>query len=252
MIERGISMTEKIPALFHITHYKAGSQWIYMILQDIFPSNKIIKPEPLVAHVINADKLEEDFVYPTTYLDSDNFFNLELPENYKYFIVFRDLRDTLISMYFSVLKSHREDGMKEVALGRINLQEKSFDEGMLWLMEEMFPINAEIQKSWIEKGVDFIRYEDLLENDVEILTDTLINKLVLPIEKATIKRAVVRNCFRNLSQGRNTGEEDKSSHFRKGTKGDWENHFTDEIKVKFKELYGQILIDSKYEKDYSW
>lgn len=43
-----------------------------------------------------------------------------------------------------------------------------------------------------------------------------------------------------------------SSTFRKGTIGDWRNHFTEEHKKAFKEVAGVELIKLGYEKDYDW
>jgi lipopolysaccharide transport system ATP-binding protein len=59
------------------------------------------------------------------------------------------------------------------------------------------------------------------------------------------------NSFKNRA-GRKPGEEDVTSHYRKGVSGDWQNHFTDNIKAAFKEKFGQILIDTGYEKDMNW
>jgi len=44
----------------------------------------------------------------------------------------------------------------------------------------------------------------------------------------------------------------ESSTFRKGTIGDWRNHFTEEHKKVFKEVAGAELIKLGYEKDYDW
>ena len=43
-----------------------------------------------------------------------------------------------------------------------------------------------------------------------------------------------------------------SSTFRKGTIGDWRNHFTEEHKAAFKEVAEAELIKLGYEKDYDW
>lgn len=44
----------------------------------------------------------------------------------------------------------------------------------------------------------------------------------------------------------------KSATFRKGSIGDWRNHFTEEHKRVFKELAGDLLIDLGYERDNDW
>ena len=51
---------------------------------------------------------------------------------------------------------------------------------------------------------------------------------------------------------RKQGDEDVTSHFRKGRPGDWINHFTDDHKALFKELYPEILIGLGYESSNYW
>ena len=58
--------------------------------------------------------------------------------------------------------------------------------------------------------------------------------------------------FKNLAGGRKQGQENTNSHYRKGKRGDWQNHFNDKHKAVFKEKYGDLLIKLGYEKDYNW
>ena len=44
----------------------------------------------------------------------------------------------------------------------------------------------------------------------------------------------------------------KSTTFRRGVVGDWQNHFAEEHKTAFKEIAGQVLIDLGYEQDLDW
>ena len=62
---------------------------------------------------------------------------------------------------------------------------------------------------------------------------------------------VKRHCFR-LRTFLRFGRENVNSHFRKGVAGDWRNHFDDELKTRFKILYGDALIAAGYEKDLNW
>jgi len=52
--------------------------------------------------------------------------------------------------------------------------------------------------------------------------------------------------------GRKLGEEDITSHGRKGTPGDWKNHFTPALRRQFGEKFGDLLIATGYEKDLAW
>lgn len=244
-----IDSIQQNPTLFHITNYKAGSQWIYGILRDLFDNNKIIKPLPKVNHILNSG-LKDGYIYPTVYLDYDKFQKLKLPKNYKYLIIFRDLRDVLVSLYFSLLKSHPEVS-DTINKRRSKLKSMSFEDGILHLMETSLLTNATIQSSWAREH-SFIKYEDLLSNDFELLRFELIDKLKFNIDEKRLENAIKNNRFDQLTNGRKQGNEDQTSHYRKGIKGDWKNYFTPKIKDKFKELYGEHLILMNYEENLNW
>lgn len=63
---------------------------------------------------------------------------------------------------------------------------------------------------------------------------------------------VYENRFAKLAEGRGQGQEDVRSHYRKGTPGDWRNHFKEQHKDYFKEHYGDLLIKLGYEEDENW
>lgn len=84
---------------------------------------------------------------------------------------------------------------------------------------------------------------------------TLANQLKLPYRKVTagqLKRVLEMHRFEKLAKGRKKGQEDTSSHYRKGKAGDWQNHFTPPVKEAFKQAYGDLLIKFGYENDHNW
>jgi hypothetical protein len=72
----------------------------------------------------------------------------------------------------------------------------------------------------------------------------------LPVEK--LLAIIWRNEFANKSGGRRPGQEDKANHYRKGSPGDWRNHFRDEHIQHFKERYNPLLLKLGYESDPNW
>src|SRR5690348_1962232 len=86
------------PTIFHVTHWKAGSQWLHRILRDIAPQilEKQFLIEPIVAGTI----------YPTVYVTKEQFESVPLPTGSRKFVVIRDLREALVSAYFSIRYSH--------------------------------------------------------------------------------------------------------------------------------------------------
>lgn len=65
-------------------------------------------------------------------------------------------------------------------------------------------------------------------------------------------KAVNDRSFDKLSGGRKVGQENLNSHYRKGTPGDWKQHFTEYHKEIFKEKYNHILTKLNYESDDKW
>jgi hypothetical protein len=72
----------------------------------------------------------------------------------------------------------------------------------------------------------------------------------LPVER--LLGIVWEHDFEHLSGGRQPGEEDPRSHYRKGTPGDWRNHFTAEHVAVFKARYPKLLSQLGYETDDRW
>lgn len=247
---RSIGLAESIqPTIFHVTHWKAGSQWIYKILQDC-ASERIVAPQvdelQFLRHPIEVGK-----VYPTVYVTKQQYDTVQLPANWSRFVVIRDLRDTLISAYFSFKVSHPvlSPLIKD---WREILQSRSKDDGLLYLMAEWLPACARIQASWVEAGEHILRYEDLLEHDLELLEPVLIDECRLPVSREQFRQIVLKNRFASLTNGRNRGREDVSAHERKGIAGDWRNHFSRRVKREFKDRFGQLLIATGYESHMNW
>jgi Wzt C-terminal domain/Sulfotransferase domain len=237
------------PTIFHVTHWKAGSQWIYRILQECVP-HLIVVPE-LGEHQFLYWPLRQGMVYPTVYVTRQQFENVRLPRNWKRFVVIRDLRDTLVSAYFSIKFSHPISEPR-LARWRSKLHSMSVEEGLIYLMDEWLPGCAHIQVSWLEAGERLIRYEDLLEHDLEILEPLLLEEFQLPVSPTRFRNAVLKNRFEKLTGGRRQGDEDISAHERKGVAGDWRNYFTRRISRSFKSRYGGLVVETGYEQDLNW
>lgn len=68
----------------------------------------------------------------------------------------------------------------------------------------------------------------------------------------TLAHILEASRFNRLTGGRSRGEEDVQSHYRKGTPGDWRNHFTPALVDHFKAEWGDLLIQLGYETDHTW
>jgi lipopolysaccharide transport system ATP-binding protein len=243
-----MNWTDSKPTIFHITQYKAGSQWILKILLKC-AGDRIVQPKLWAAQFLK-DPIVSGAVYPAVYVTKRMFERTRKPENSKHFVILRDLRDTAVSGYFSLKLSHPLMGPAEKIRRKLN--SRDLEEGMLWILKNWLPINAKICSSWVKSNEAWIRYEDLLLNDSAILEEIFLKRCLLGVDAAALREAVNSCRFESLSQGRKRGEEDVSSHWRKGVAGDWRNYFTPKIKKIFKRRYGELLIMSGYEKNDQW
>jgi len=237
-----------LPTIFHVTQYKAGSQWIHNLLLKCAPE-RVVKPKLWAKHFTN-DAIIPGAIYPTVYVTKSVFDRRKKPEDYRRFVIFRDLRDTAVSAYFSLQVSHPKVGSIEKI--RRKLSSRTLEAGMLWILRNWLPINAKIGLSWLKSGEPWIKYEDLLENDLPILEDVLRKRCLPELDEKRFAEAVCSCRFESLSEGRKRGEENISAHTRKGIAGDWRNYFTPKIKKEFKRRYGDLLIRSGYEKNGDW
>lgn len=240
-----------LPALIHVTHWKAGSQWVRRILTHCFP-DRVVAPQVNEEHFFGAP-VQEGRIYPTVYATKERFERALLPARWYRFLVFRDLRDTAVSAYFSIRYSHPVTNpvtAREILPWRAYLAEVSLEEGLLWILREWLPKSAEIQYSWLSRGHAFFRYEDLLERDVEIFSQ-ILKEAGWSIPASRLTRIVLANRFEQVT-GRQRGQEDVMDHHRKAQPGDWQNYFSKKVKREFKELYGQLLLMAGYERTTNW
>lgn len=191
-------------------------------------------------------------VYSACYLSKDEFDGLDRPPDSRHFFVLRDLRDTLVSGYFSLKGSHPEYKLDAVSQMRNRVQNMELNEGLMHTLEDWVPANAKIQRSWIESGEPLIRFEDLLADNESILEETLLERCELGVSRRRLHRAIAKESFERLSGGRERGQEDVTAHYRKGIAGDWRNYFDEPLKDAFKERYGDLLIAAGYERDNDW
>jgi SAM-dependent methyltransferase len=224
--------------LFHITHWKAGSQWILKILEALAPE-RVVRPR-LGEGQLLLDPIVEGGIYPTAYLTREQFLSIDRPEGSRHFVVTRDLRDTLVSGYFSARYSHALSSIGLADL-RHQLEQLSLDDGLLLLAEKWLRGPALIQASWEKEPACVFKYEDLLHHDFELMQEALNTVGGLNISTERLRAAVEANRFDVLTGGRQAGLENTMAHERKGIAGDWQNHFSERVTRRVDELYGPLI-----------
>jgi hypothetical protein len=102
-------------------------------------------------------------------------------------------------------------------------------------------------------GSDYteVRYEDLLVRPNEEVK-RLLGFLGVHTDERLVEHCVSSASFERLSRGRQRGQEDPSSFYRKGVAGDWKYLFDEHDKQIYKEEAGELLIKLGYEKNDGW
>jgi hypothetical protein len=95
-----------------------------------------------------------------------------------------------------------------------------------------------------------LSYESLIQDSGKTLRQ-LLNRLGLNTRSDTLCDMIERSSFRFRS-GRQQGQEDPHSFFRKGIVGDWRNCFESNEVRQFKEIANHQLIRLGYESTYDW
>ena len=237
------------PTILHVTHWKAGSQWIHKILTQCGGPRVV---EPIVSQEqIFHWPIRRGGIYPTVYASRQQLDGVVLPPGSRRFVVIRDLRDTLVSAYVSFTNSHPVLDAYFSNL-RASLARLDKDDALVFLMDNWLFACAVIQLSWVESGEPVLKYEDLLTRDVALMEATLIDRCGLDVSRERLREVVLANRFERLTAGRARGIEDVSAHERKGVAGDWRNHFTPRVRDAFKARYGAALIAAGYETTLDW
>lgn len=254
-------------------HFGSPKRWGY---EDGFTLDKAV------------DERKLDFV---SYTDADLKYIGDLAR-FRAVHLIRDPRDIAISAYFSHRNSHSTDGWPELAAFRKVLQELPKNEGVFENIKFTAELPTDgwaiklfdTMKEWnygLENIME-VRFEDLIRDPyqnfldmfgflglIEFSDPSMRSLLSFSIRSRhprwfpalpppsimpawALLTIVYQNRFSKLAGERKLGEEDEFSHYRKGTAGDWKNHFNESHKIFFKEHYNDLLVKLGYESDANW
>ncbi|MCA9564734.1 MAG: sulfotransferase domain-containing protein, partial [Myxococcales bacterium] len=165
----------------------------------------------------------------------------------KYVSISRDPRDVLVSASFYLAKLDPERG----GWGS-EFQDLSVRERIVALLERGDFLYQRLDAWFRFEAAVQVRYEDLLARPEEELT-RVVRHLGIEVSDEIIAAAVERHTFERLAK------QDKqriAGFYRKGTKGDWRNHFDQATVDRFKCADGgrwnRLLLDMGYEKSGDW
>ena len=232
----------------HITHPKAGSTWVTVVLHELFRESVAPRGRN-VAGASGGDLAQHVFetgrVYPAMFMTRGQVLAHPELNGCKRFIVIRDLRDTLVALYFSLKMSLPSEDRSRGNVLLDTLNELDEEAGLLHLIDARIADIGTIQASWLKQGEIVLRYEDLLDNGFDLLRDAFIGRLALPVSESALIRAIrAAPIQRGAQAARLRG--------RKSGAADWRNHFTPKIRDRFSAQFGQLLIHAGYENDLAW
>ena len=166
------------------------------------------------------------------------------------YFIYRDPRDMLVSQVFFATDMHEEHGMHDFYNTLPDFDERlkvaitGVDQDGLKMVSVKQRYEGVFQ--WLEqKNVMCLRFEDLINN-----RDATLLSMLDEVEKTGYQIPTPREkALAILVEAIQPG---KSHTFRSGKTGGWKNHFTDEHKVLFKDVAGDLLVRLGYEENNEW
>ena len=181
------------------------------------------------------------------------------------FCVFRDGRDVMVSSYFHMLFQNDKNPPRMIERVRGDLKFHNYDD-VKKNLPEFIRYNFEHRRksrnpnkfswdqfvnAWSKRNVCKIKYEDMVSNGVDTLSNALEHVTGRAVERDRVEEIIHKYSFENQTK-RKPGQEDSKSFLRKGVPGDWKEKFSRESAIMFDKYAGEELISIGYENDRSW
>jgi hypothetical protein len=214
--------------------HKVGSTWLYMMLRDLnffddkdlsFPDHLMETGTILLSHESYNYLSKQQGVY---LYKSHSYPQQETqPRWLRLITVIRDPRDVLVSASFYLANLPEQSGGWGREFAGLSVKDR---------ISELICHGDFI----LDRLEQWYRYPDAIMSRYEVLKDDpaselrrICTQIGIPTSENCIQMVVEKNRFENMS-GRNTGEEDVESFYRKGIVGDWKVYFDKELKKQFK------------------
>lgn len=244
------------PIRAYFGHHKCGTSWISRVIGDVCTITGL-----KIAHHHYESLFDGDIVAlrRTSPFDFWRYTNADINFTRNVdllgFHVVRDPRDLIISAYFSHLISHSDENWPRLRHYRPYLRGLSKQVGIKAEME-FCAIFLFQMLSWdySRSNVIELRFEDLITDELNQFERIFRFLKMVPdlLSVADLAQIVQQNRFEVLSGGRQPGEQDIQSHYRRGRPGDWREHFDEGHVDYFKKLYNPLLIKLGYESKEDW
>lgn len=252
----------KCPTIYHCCIQKTGSQWFKKVFNDniIWKYRKLLLYSPKDNFITENEeilnrlsRLPENLIVGPLYIRYNDFVRINKNSDFRAFFIARDPRDLIVSNYFSLKYSHSPYDPYILKM-REKLNDISKKDGITELINSLSPGIKKTLEGWFSQDseqVKLIKFEDFFGNNQLNEFTELLNFCKIYIPQNKIKYLLDKYSFKKIS-GRRLGTEDVKNHYRKGTPGDWKNHFTAEHKNLFRQNFGDLLQICNYESNNNW
>ncbi|MGF1513560.1 MAG: sulfotransferase domain-containing protein [Elainellaceae cyanobacterium] len=228
--------------IFHCCVQKTASQWI----ASIFRKPEILDGTNLRTYDYYKKVMQgrEEFDIPPppntvltpVYASYSSFEKIPKPEDYRVFTVIRDPRDIVVSWYFSATLTHGTKHNEMLHALREDLKSMPLQEGLMFSIDKLHYL-FESLLSWkqaesLNSRVKVFKYEDLTQGNQLQSFKALFEHCEIPVSELVLQETLNEYSFKKLTK-RQVGQEDVSSHLRKGLEGDWTNYFSELVSQKF-------------------
>lgn len=245
----GRRFPKAIPLVFVSGYPRSGTVWASQLVAEYmqlpFPRNSLLPVGcPAVVHAHHLIRATDG---PSVYM-------------------VRDVRDTMVSAYHFYLSSvppgdnpSMPRAIRRAFPGLVN--KENITDNLPRFIEQQMKRPISVPCTWyrhVTTHLDLpnprlaiMKYEELLNDTVNTLRTAMARLTDEEIDDEGLERAAKKYHFEKQA-GRARGQENRSSHMRKGTAGEWRSVFTLEAAQIIDHYCGDLLIRLGYEKDHSW
>ena len=179
-------------------------------------------------------------------------------------VVVRDPRDLFVSFYHYENSYEKSDQNSVLYESYSHDKTRPADEDFYAYLKAKLLIKShpwffysQFLDAWLNRpDVCVIRYEDCLkEPEAQLIRMLRFAGDIIDLDR--VSDTIAETSFKAITKkkygkARNSGEQDNSKFHRKGTAGDWKNHFNEASCRLLETIEGSSLRRLGYEKDSSW
>lgn len=161
--------------------------------------------------------------------------------NAKFVLMVRDIRDIIVSGHVHLKRQHGKAGEEPI-------------QGYAKRVAKIWAQDVERAQTFMKKNKErcvFVRYEDL-HAEPQASMKPVIDHIGVDAGPEMIEACVEAGRFQNLSKGRERGQEDINSQFRKGIVGDWQHVLNQATRAIILEEAGETLTALGYIDNDDW